>query len=176
MRHIGYWEKLQFHKLENEKSIYQFLYKYTIMALDLGVKLWGINVNSDKQVYKEYSPFSTNCYIGGPFMVHVDTDLRFDERFPLKEDYDFTLQNLNKYRKVLRINKYCYDVKQKEQTGGVADYRTLEEERRQLLLLQKKWGSDIIKEDKIKSGKGKQSNKIRTYDINPRLISPIKGV
>jgi hypothetical protein len=41
-----------------------------------------------------------------------DNDIRYDERIPLKEDYDLSLQHLNKFRKVLRFNKYFYKVKQ----------------------------------------------------------------
>jgi hypothetical protein len=176
LQYIGYWENKKDIKLDTEKEIYLFIEKYTIMAQDIGAKLWGINVNKDKQVYTEHRPFSTTAYIGSPFMVHIHSDIRFDENLSLKEDYDFTLQNLNKYRIVFRVNKYHYHVRQKEQAGGVAEYRTLEREREQLLLLQKKWGSRIIKEDKLKSGKGRKSKKNRLYDINPIMHSPISGV
>lgn len=172
--YLGYFEKRIEYKLD-EEGIYAFIYKHSVLAMDLGVRLWGINVNKDKQVYLEQHPFSFTSYIGSPFMVHINQDLRFDERFSLKEDYDFTLQNLNKYRKVLRVNKFHYNVRQKEQAGGVADYRTIDEEKRQLLLLQKKWGSNIIKEDRLASGMGRKSKKIRRFDINPILHSPIRG-
>lgn len=176
LKYIGYWENRELHKLESEAEVMGFLYKYTVLALDLGVKLWGIAVNKDKQVYQEQRPFSTVSYIGSPFMVHIDPELRFDENLSLKEDYDFTLQNLNKYRKVLRVNKFHYLVRQAEQAGGVADYRSLDEEKRQLALLQKKWGSKIVREDKLGSGKGRKSNKNRAFDFNPKLSVPIRGI
>jgi hypothetical protein len=45
--------------------------------------------------------------------------------------------------------------------------RNLKEEERQFELLQKKWGTKIIRQDK----KSK-----RSFDFNPILKSPIKGV
>jgi hypothetical protein len=176
LQYLGYWEKNLLNKLETEAEIYSMIEKFSILAMDLGVHFWGLNVNKDKQVYREMQPFSTLAYIGSPFMVHIDQDLRFDERFSLKEDYDFTLQNLNKYRKVLRVNKYHYYVRQKEQVGGVADYRTLDEEKSQLKLLQQKWGDKIVREDKLVNGKGRKSAKNRSFDINPILSIPIAGI
>lgn len=173
---IGYFENCISFKLLDEDEVYSFLAKYSLMAMDLGVHLWGINVNPDKQNYREYTPFSLSSYIGGPFMVHIDTDLRFDERLPLKEDYDFTLQNLNKYRKVLRVNKYFYNVKQMEQAGGCATYRNLEREKEQLSELQKKWGNKIVRSESLNSSRSHSTKKKRNFDVNPIIYPPIRGV
>lgn len=176
LQHIGYFEGREVHKLETESDVMSFLYKYTVMALDMDVRLWGINVNPDKQNYREYTPFSLTSYIGSPFSVHVDSPLRYDERFPLKEDYDLTLQHLNKYRKVLRINKYFYQVRQMEQEGGCATYRNLDRELDQLKELQKKWGKKIVRFDSLVSSKSHSTRKIRKIDVNPIIQAPIKGI
>jgi hypothetical protein len=67
----------------------------------------------------------------------------------------------------LRVNYACYDVKQAEQEGGCATYRNIQKEIMQFNLLQKKWGSRIIRQDK----KSK-----RSFDFNPILKLPHKGV
>lgn len=175
LKYIALWENNQIIKLINEEEVMRFIFKFSVMAIDLGVKLWGINVNQDKQVYREYSPFSLTSYIGGPFQAHVDSDLRYDERLPLKEDYDLTLQHLNRYRKALRVNKYFYSVKQAEQVGGCATYRSIDEEKSQLNLLRKKWGSKIIKFDEGES-RSHNSTKTRKFDINPIIRVPIRGI
>lgn len=175
LRSIAYFEKDVDHKIPDEYSFLAFLYKYTQMALDMDIRLWGINVNFDKQCYREYTPFSFTSYIGSPFMVHIRPELRFDERLSLKEDYDFTLQNLNKYRRTLRVNKYHYVVKQVDQPGGCAAYRNMDREKEQLLLLQKKWGSDIVRIDAGKS-RSHKSEKVRGFDINPIIHAPIVGI
>jgi len=176
LRAIYWFEGKERKKIANENEFYNFLLKYSILADDLGVKLWGINVNPDKQCYREYTPFSMVSYIGSPFMVHMDTDLRFDERFSLKEDYDFTLQALNKYRKVLRVNKYSYEVKQMEQTGGCATYRNVDRERAQLVMLREKWGKKIVREDSLENSRSHKSEKIKRFDVNPIILAPIRGV
>lgn len=156
-------------------EIMSFLYRYSTLAVDLGAYFWGINVNSDKQVYREYTPFSTRSYIGGPFQAFIkDGGLRYDESLPLKEDYDMTLQQLNKFRKVLRVNSYHYDVKQSQQKGGCATYRNYEREEQQLRLLQKKWGSRIVKFDNADSHNMKK--KKTRIDYNPIIKVLIKGV
>lgn len=172
---ISYWQNKQEIPLLNEDEVYKFLYKYTVLAIDLGVKFWGVNINKDKQVYREYSPFSLTSYIASPFGVHIASPIRYDERLPLKEDYDLTLQHLLKYRKVLRINKYFYSVKQHSQVGGCASYRSISEELSQIKLLQKKWGKNIIKIDTSERSHNLTKTKSK-IDINPILQSPIKGI
>ena len=137
------------------------------MADDLDVRYWGMNLLPDKGAYREYTPFAFKSCILGPFQAFNNLDLRYDEALPLKEDYDLSLQVLNKYRKTLRFNAYHYVVKQHTNTGGCADYRTIEREKEQLRLLQKKWGSKIVREDKASKQK---------YDINPVIKVPIAGV
>lgn len=175
LKGVYYWEKLKDHKVEN-KNFKNFLIKYTILAQDIGAKLWGINVNKDKQVYREYSPFSTVSYLGAPFQVFLkDNNCWYDERLPLKEDYDMTLQQLNRNRVALRVNKYYYNVKQSEQSGGCASYRNYKEEKRQLELLQKKWGKDIVKVDQSNRSHNLKKKKTK-IDYNPVIKPPIKGI
>ena len=115
-------------------------------------------------------------YIGSPFSVFLKgNECIYDERLPLKEDYDMTLQQLNKYRYVLRVNKFFYQVRQSEQEGGCAVYRNYDEEEKQLRMLQRKWGIDIVKEDKnLRSHNIKREKK--RIDYNPIIKVPISGV
>ena len=148
-----------------------FIYKHTIMAQDIGAYLWGVNLNQDKRTYKHSCPLNTKAIILGPFSCHLKgSQIRYDERLPLKEDYDLALQHLNRYRKILRVNKYHYRCKQSEQAGGCAAYRNYENEKSQFELLQKKWGKGIVKTDK----KSKKNN--YKLDYNPIIQVPIKGV
>ena len=100
--------------------------------------------------------------------------LRYDERLPLKEDYDMTLQNCNKYRGCLRVNKYHYDCKQSKQAGGCASYRNYDREIQQLKALQAKWGDDIVKIDTVLNHNAKKVKK--NIDYNPVIHIPIAGV
>lgn len=164
---IGRYED-QNKKVFNQEDLQEFCENSAIICMELGYKLWGLNTVTDKGAYREYTPFSFLQFIGCPFHGHIKgTTLRYDESLPLKEDYDFTLQNIQKYGGSLRINFAHYQVKQSEQEGGCSAYRNLEEEKKQFFNLQKKWGKDIVKRDKTSK---------KSFDYNPILKVPIKGV
>lgn len=144
----------------------------TRVCYEWGFRFWGTAPVPDKQSSREGMPFNTLGYIGGPFQAHLkDNKIRYDEGLPLKEDYDITLQHIKEYGGCLRVNWLCYDVKQgmsgTGQTGGCATYRNMDREIEQFRLLQKKWGSDVVRRDKTSK---------RSFDTNPILKVPLKGV
>ena len=139
------------------------------------IHFWGVLPNNDNLSYREITPFSLSSYIGGPIQGFCNCDMRYDESLPLKEDYDMTLQILNKYRIALRANYFVYYPKQHTNKGGCASYRTTKKEIEQAERLKKKWGSKIIKDGgshKI----GKTTEKSIQLDINPIIKVPIKGI
>ena len=123
-----------------------FIEKYTIIAKDLGAKMWGVNCNSDPMAYRHNTPFSTRSIILGPFGCFLKGNrCWYDESLPLKEDYDMTIQQLNMERVVLRVNAYHYICKQSEQKGGCATYRNRQREEEQLEALRRKWGGQLLR-------------------------------
>ncbi len=173
---FGYYEKGKRIKIKTECEIQKFILKYSLLARDLGVKLWGVNVNDDIMAYREPTPFSFLSYISASFSCFLKGNgLYYDPRFSLKEDYDMTIQQLNKYRRVLRVNKFYYKKKSAEQMGGCAVYRNVDKEMDQIKMLQKKWGPSIVKFDKNKS-RSHNSEKSKSFDINPTIKVPIRGV
>jgi len=164
---IGRWQDQDNYKF-NSNELAEFCEASSILCNELGFKHWGLNCVTDKGAYREYTPFGFLQYIGGPFQAHLkESEIRYDENLPLKEDYDMTLQHIKKYDGCLRINYAHYDVKQAEQTGGCATYRNLQKEKEQFFDLQKKWGKDIVVRDKASK---------RSFDFNPIIKVPIKGV
>lgn len=162
-------------RLIKTNELKAFFDKYSYVCGEMGYKYWGANCNQDAMSYRPvYIPFHTNQYIGGPLQVFLKgNECFYDERLPLKEDYDMTLQQCNRYRGCLRLNFLTYDVKQSEQTGGCASYRTMMREKEQFELLRKKWGENIVKEDKSNKGR---SDKEHRFDYNPIIHVPLKGV
>ena len=159
----------------SEEELYDMLERYSTLCDEFGFKHWGIMCNQDALSYRQTTPFSTVSYIGSPFSVFLKGNpLRYDDRLPLKEDYDMTLQNCNKYRGCLRVNKYHYDCKQSKQKGGCATYRNHDREMEQLRLLQKKWGNKIVKIDSVDNHN--QKKKRVNIDYNPIIHIPIRGV
>lgn len=162
------------HQVETADFLH-FIERYSRMCAEFGFLFWGLNCNKDAMSYSHQTPFSTVAYIGGPFQCFMrGNECRYDEALPLKEDYDMTLQNCNRYRGCLRLNKYHYNVRQAEQAGGCATYRNYKREEQQLHALRAKWGSRIVKIDK--SNKGKAKKEKANFDFNPIIRVPIKGV
>lgn len=151
-----------------------FLEKGSLLCEEFGFKLWGVNLNKDALNYKHCLPFNTKAVILGPFSCHLKNEIRYDEELPLKEDYDLAIQHLARYRGILRLNKFHYNCKQSKQAGGCASYRNYEREEQQLKLLEKKWGSKIVRQDKSKQAKAVKQKK--NIDYNPVVHIPIKGI
>lgn len=168
IKYIGGFDQGEQLKL-SEGEVYHLISEGFRMAKELGTVLWGLNLQSDREFYREYTPFSFSQVVLGPWMgIIKDPGIRFDERLGLKEDYDYSLQVLNKYRKILRFNKYHYKAEHIEDEGGAATYRTLKEEQEQAELFQRKWGSGIVKINRETQG-GNMS-------INPIVNPPISGI
>ena len=170
INHFGRFNGNKLKKLNN-KEVLNMIDEGMQLAEDLGTCYWGINLLQDKGAYREYTPFGTCQIILGPLQGHIKNSLRYDEKIYLKEDYDMSLQVLNKYRKTLRMNMYHYVCDQATLKGGCADTRSVEREMEHILMLQKKWGTDIVKLDT-----SNKSKKQKTFDINPIIKVPIKGV
>ena len=90
-----------------------------------------------------------------------------------KEDYDIALQHLNKYRGILRLNFAHYMCNQSNLVGGCSMQRNMIQEKRQFELLQKKWGNGIVKRDVSNKW---HSKKVKSFDYNPIIKVPIKGI
>tara|TARA_R100001463_G_scaffold15126_11_gene39571 strand:+ start:318 stop:1058 length:741 start_codon:yes stop_codon:yes gene_type:complete len=166
-RGVGRWDSQNDIKFSQDELL-EFCESSAILCDELGYKFWGVNCITDKGAYREYTPFGFLQYIGGPFQAHLkDSEIRYDENLPLKEDYDLTLQHIQRYGGCLRVNYAHYQVKQAEQTGGCASIRNLQKEKQQFFALQNKWGKDIVVRDKGSK---------RTFDFNPIIKVPIKGV
>ena len=150
---IGFHEELVQNKMSPEK-IHQFLINGYEMAKELGVTLWGINLQSDPKFYREYSPFSLLAPILGTLSCHVSPKLRYDESLFLNEDYDYFLKTIRKSRKTLRFNKYYYIADHLKNSGGCGTYRLKDFEIEQGEVMQRRWGSKVFKFDINKSTNG----------------------
>jgi len=156
---------------KNIDDIVEFFEMAFNFCEEANCKLWGVNIVGDKGSYREYTPISFTNWISGSLMGFINNECTFDERIPLKEDLDFSLQTLNKYRKLIRFNFVHLVKKDHGNVGGCADYRTIAKEKEQFKIFQNKWGADIVKSDTTQKGKKK-----KTFDINPIIKVPIKGV
>ncbi len=174
IRHVKeyQWKDGKFHHVPlTGDRLLEFIESGFELARQWGVRIWGVNSTFDKQSYRELQPFSTLSYISASWHGFIDCPTRYDESLPLKEDFDICLQEINDHRAILRINYVAMIKDDHGNTGGCAAYRNMEAEREQFALLQKKWGSQIVRYDKQK-----RSAKRVEFDFNPVLKIPIGGV
>ena len=82
----------------------------------------------------------------GPCCGHMEHDLLYDEEMFLKDDYDISIQALNKYKKILRLNKYAVNALHGNDgnAGGTVSMRSMERERAACMAIERKWGTKII--------------------------------
>jgi hypothetical protein len=155
---------MELHKITDTELV-SYIYEWTEMAKDFWTVLFGLNLQSDPKFYREYSPFSFLSPVLWPFMCILTeaNDLRFDERLGLNEDYDFSLQVLQKHHKILRNNKFHYRCWHLTDRGGCGAYRILDDEKKQSKIMIKKWWSNIVSYDFKKS-------------TNPRINCPYKWI
>lgn len=158
----------------DEETFYQICEDYTILAKDWNVGMFSFSLNSDRLSYCEFAPFRTHSYMTGALQGFVQNDgLRYDEKLTLKEDVDMFLQQLKKYHKALRIDKYYFNVKAFEGVGGCQAFRSSEEEKKQFVEMQKKWGADIIRPNKPTAMK---SSNIKGLGGAIKLNIPLDGI
>jgi hypothetical protein len=110
----------------------------------LNIKMIGVAPTSNPYFYNPYEPISFNKFcIGSLLLIKTDTECRFDYNLKLKEDYDFTLQNINKYGGAARANYILANFQHYKNRGGAVDYRTVELEQKTIIYLKQKWGNAI---------------------------------
>lgn len=144
--------------------------KNSILAVDIGAKVWGLNHLMDKLYYTHNEPFTTRKFIGGFYAFIKGNDLWFDEKTNLKEDVDMFIQQLNKHRVVWRLNNHFGLFKQWTNAGGQQTIRNIDRELEACHILRNKWGSTVIKCPRKKDVK-------KASEINNSVFKcPIKGV
>ncbi len=159
---IGYYEKGEQYII-TESELTKKIIEWYFHAIALNTVLFGINLQVDPKFYREFSPMSLLSPVLGTFCCIIKNDLRYDERLGLNEDYDYSLQVLHKYHKILRWNKFHYKAGHLKEKGGCGAYRILDEEKKQADIMIGKWGSKVVKYDFKRS-------------TNPVINCPLKGV
>ena len=76
------------------KSVIQSMYLY---SRDKPYKLIGLPPTDNDFFYSDQDQISTDKFVVADLLLVKPTDLRFDDKLKLKEDYDYTLQHIQKY-------------------------------------------------------------------------------
>jgi len=107
------------------------------------IKLAGVAPTTNLFYFDPKKLINTASFIIASFIMVLPNELYFDEEFKTKEDYDYTLQHIQKYGGVLRNNDIFAEFAHYTNKGGVVQYRTAKIEQESIKRLQSKWGSAI---------------------------------
>jgi hypothetical protein len=113
------------------------------LARDVGAYYFGWEAsNGALRYYTGLKPFMLTGYINGCAMGFLrGHGLRFDERIVAKNDFDIAAMNAHRHRLCLKDCRYTFCQKETfTGRGGQAAFRTSQTEKRDVALLQKKWG------------------------------------
>lgn len=105
-----------------------------------GVKLLGVPPTDNYFFANKIVSVNTFCI--GDMLFIKPNELRFDEQLTLKEDYDYTLQHMQK-GDVIRYQKYLFTFEHYSNKGGAVDVRDDKEEQKNIMILKSKWGDKI---------------------------------
>lgn len=104
-----------------------------------GAMMGGVAPTANPFFFHPEKPVSTKHFIVGDMIVVKPCELRFDNKMRLKEDYDYTLQHIEKYGCVARENSILATFAHRTNKGGAVAYRTSKVENEAIEYLQKKW-------------------------------------
>jgi hypothetical protein len=158
----------------SEEDFYELVENWVRLAKEWGCGMFAISPSSDPLVYDEFAPFRLHGYCDGQVTGWcMKNEIRYDEELTIKEDVDFALKNWQKYHKCLRIEKYYPKSKSfGDNEGGCNVFRSSEEEKRQFKIMQKKWGTDIIRPNRPTA---KKASKIKGLGGAIKLRLPFSG-
>jgi hypothetical protein len=96
---------------------------------DLGFRIWGVaTMNALRAVYP-WKPFLERNYVTASCMgLRNETGIRFDESYPVKEDYEITLRCIKEDGGVLAARHLFWANSHWNDEGGCRPYRTSEME------------------------------------------------
>jgi hypothetical protein len=114
----------------------------------MGFRIWGVSTVSALRAIYPYKPFNFRSYITASFMgIWNDGRTRFDERFPVKEDYELCLRCVVEDGGVLAARYLYWENEHWTTPGGCADYRTREIEEKAIKDLQNLYPGMVRQKD-----------------------------
>lgn len=133
------WDPAKDKHVAEPASFKQVLVR-TLKALDrTGALLAGAAPTANPFYANAKKPIHPSAFIVGDFIVVRPTNLRFDEKLKLKEDYDYTLQHITSHGCVARCDDVLAHFVHRSNPGGAVEYRTAEREQQAIAYLKAKW-------------------------------------
>lgn len=95
------------------------------IAEEIGFRIWGVGTDGALRSVYPWRPFIFHTYVTASCMgIRNDTGIRFDESFPVKEDYELCLRCLKEDGGVLGARYLYWANSHWTDEGGCRSYRT----------------------------------------------------
>lgn len=104
-----------------------------------GARLAGAAPTDNPFYFNPNAPVRTEHFIVGDFLVIAPSEVRFDLRLRLKEDYGFTIDHVQRFGKVARCDFILATFQHYSNPGGAVAVRTTELEQEMIALLKAKY-------------------------------------
>lgn len=127
-------------KIADEQTWIDIFVRAFDITTQMGWKIWGLKTEGALRSVYPYRPLLMRTYVTASCMGIVnDGTYRFDESYPVKEDYEICLRHITEYGGILGV-RYCYWQNEHWTTeGGCKDYRTIALERDAIKRLAKQY-------------------------------------
>lgn len=123
----GYWIRDSHSTKKAGLSEVQWLHSWARlfeMAEDMNLTLWGVETSGMGGSDYSYRPFIFHTYVTASCCGIRNTGARFDESFPVKEDYEFCLRMLRDEKAVIGCRFLHWVNSHWSDPGGCSAYRT----------------------------------------------------
>ncbi len=118
------------HEIKDEEIWRGEFAKLFEITEDIGYRIWGLDTYGAPRGVYPYRPFIFHTYVTASCMGILNSSgLRFDESFPVKEDYELCLRCLKEDGGVVGARYFFWRNKHWHDEGGCKDYRTQDMER-----------------------------------------------
>lgn len=118
-------------------------------ALDLtSARLAGVPPTANPMNFNAKRLVKTCVFCIADFMMVRPTHLRFDPRFRLKDDYDYTAQHVTEYGSIARCEKVLALFVHRTNAGGATGIRTDAVEQADIASLEDKWPGYFVRQKK----------------------------
>lgn len=131
-------------RLTGEQILTEWQKLFSIIE-DMGFRIWGTATEGSLRSVYTYKPFLFRGYITASCMGMINTkDLRFDESFPVKEDYEICLRCHKEDGGVLCARHFFWENSHWKDEGGCKDYRTRQMEKDCIERLKKLYPGQVV--------------------------------
>lgn len=112
---------------------------------DMGYRIWGVSTDSAPRGVYPYKPLMFHSYVTASCMGILNSSgIRFDEKFPVKEDYELCLRCVKEDGGLIAARYLYWENSHWTDPGGCKDYRTAAVEKKAIRDLQRLYPGQVF--------------------------------